>query len=95
MLVLIVAAFGNQEVYLVDRKEQYYHVRGLNFPSPQEGANQANTVLDGELVIDVDPVTEVERIRLLCFDCLVHESKSLIMRPLENRYGVRRRARAS
>lgn len=92
MLVLIVAAFGAQEVFLVDRKEQYYHVRGLNFPSPQNGINHANTVLDGELVIDVDPVTQVERLRLLCFDCLVCEAKSLIMRPLENRYGVRGRA---
>lgn len=59
VLVLILAhPERGQEVYLVDRKEDYYQNFNLSFPH-QDGPqyNHSNTVLDGELVIDVDPKT--------------------------------------
>jgi hypothetical protein len=42
----------------IDRKEDWYRNWNLTFPH-QDGPefNHSNTVLDGELVIDVDPVT--------------------------------------
>lgn len=42
----------------IDRKEDFYQNYGLTFPH-QDGPeyNHSNTVLDGEMVIDVDPVT--------------------------------------
>lgn len=43
----------------VDRKEDFYQNWGLTFPH-QDGPrwNHSNVVLDGELVIDVDPQTQ-------------------------------------
>lgn len=40
----------------IDRKEDFYRNDGLTFPH-QDGPefNHSNTLLDGELVIDVDP----------------------------------------
>ena len=42
----------------IDRKEDFYQNYGLTFPH-QDGPefNHSNTVLDGEMVIDVDPDT--------------------------------------
>jgi hypothetical protein len=46
----------------IDRKDQIYQNYYLTFPH-QDGAeyNHSNTVLDGEFVIDVDPVTGAVR----------------------------------
>jgi mRNA guanylyltransferase len=47
-----------------------------------------NTLLDGELVLDVDPRTGNQTLRLLCFDCLVIDDEYVMNRPLDKRYGV-------
>ncbi|GAA5884757.1 hypothetical protein JCM6882_005380 [Rhodosporidiobolus microsporus] len=88
VLVLIVATGFGQEVYLIDRKDSIYQNYYLTFPH-QDGVeyNHSNTVLDGELVIDVDPQTGAEIPRLLVFDCLVLDSENLMQKPLIKRYG--------
>ncbi|GAA5976499.1 hypothetical protein JCM10908_005521 [Rhodotorula pacifica] len=88
VLVLIVATGFGQEVYLVDRKNDVYQVYWLTFPHQDgEEFNHSNTVLDGEFVIDVDPVTGRHIPRLLVFDLLVLDSENVMHRPLEKRYG--------
>ncbi|TKA57414.1 hypothetical protein B0A53_00643 [Rhodotorula sp. CCFEE 5036] len=88
VLVLIVATGFGQEVYLVDRKNDVYQVYWLTFPHQDgEEFNHSNTVLDGEFVIDVDPVTGAHIPRLLVFDLLVLDSENVMHRPLEKRYG--------
>lgn len=65
-----------------------------------------DTILDGELVIDVDPRTRSVRVplyyslgqlfivfrqetlRLLLFDCLVHDEINIMSKSLTSRYGV-------
>ncbi|GAA6010437.1 hypothetical protein JCM11491_006938 [Sporobolomyces phaffii] len=88
VLVLIVATGFGQETYLIDRKENIYQNYYLSFPH-QDGLeyNHSNTVLDGEYVIDVDPVTGQHIPRLLVFDCLVLDSENLMEKPLLKRYG--------
>ncbi|GAA6059337.1 hypothetical protein JCM10212_005917 [Sporobolomyces blumeae] len=88
VLVLIVSTGFGQETYLIDRKEHIYQNFYLTFPH-QDGLeyNHSNTVLDGEFVIDVDPVTHQHIPRLLVFDCLVLDSENLMSKPLLKRYG--------
>ncbi|KAM0754594.1 hypothetical protein T439DRAFT_321629 [Meredithblackwellia eburnea MCA 4105] len=88
VLVLIVATMEGQEVYLIDRKEDFYQNYGLIFPH-QDGPefNHSNTVLDGEMVIDVDPDTGEHHLRLLAFDLLVIDSANLMKKSLSSRYG--------
>ncbi|GAA6031695.1 hypothetical protein JCM8097_001939 [Rhodosporidiobolus ruineniae] len=88
VLVLIVATGFGQEVYLIDRKDNIYQNYYLTFPH-QDGFeyNHSNTVLDGELVIDVDPKTGAHIPRLLAFDLLVLDSENLMQKPLMKRYG--------
>ncbi|GAA5843155.1 hypothetical protein JCM11251_003947 [Rhodosporidiobolus azoricus] len=88
VLVLIVATGFGQEVYLIDRKDNIYQNYYLTFPH-QDGFeyNHSNTVLDGELVIDVDPQTGAHINRLLAFDLLVLDSENLMKKPLMKRYG--------
>ncbi|KAL8287061.1 hypothetical protein RQP46_004067 [Phenoliferia psychrophenolica] len=88
VLVLIVASAEGQEVYLIDRKEDFYQNYGLTFPH-QDGPefNHSNTVLDGEMVIDVDPDSGEHLLRLLAFDLLVCDSENLMAKPLSSRYG--------
>lgn len=47
----------------IDRKKDFYFIEGLHFPhwdaAKRQGPDRllSNTVLDGELVIDIDPAT--------------------------------------
>ncbi|KAK4058523.1 Dcp1p-Dcp2p decapping enzyme complex alpha subunit [Microbotryomycetes sp. JL221] len=88
VLVLIGATEEGQQVFLVDRFNDFYRVYDVMFPH-QDGLqyNHSNTVLDGELVIDVDPETGAHKWRLLAFDLLVCDSINLMHKSLLSRYG--------
>ncbi|KAJ7709742.1 mRNA capping enzyme, catalytic domain-containing protein [Mycena rosella] len=79
---------GSQTVYLIDRKNSYYELQGFFFPhheNPQMPLQ--NTIVDGELVYDVDPGTKHQTLRFLAFDCLVVNNQNIMSRPLDKRYG--------
>ncbi|KAK7467331.1 Dcp1p-Dcp2p decapping enzyme complex alpha subunit [Stygiomarasmius scandens] len=77
-----------QNVFLIDRHNKYYNQSGLFFPHHENPVNPLrDTLLDGELVIDVDPRTKKEKLRLLVFDCLVVDGQNVMSRPLDKRYG--------
>ncbi|KAJ7219430.1 mRNA capping enzyme, catalytic domain-containing protein [Mycena pura] len=77
-----------QMVYLVDRKNDYYELQGLFFPHHENPQTpMLNTVVDGELVYDIDPRTNQETMRFLAFDCLVVNDQNVMSRPLDKRYG--------
>ncbi|KDQ12255.1 hypothetical protein BOTBODRAFT_56833 [Botryobasidium botryosum FD-172 SS1] len=79
---------SEQEVYLIDRKNEYRALQGLFFPhyeNPQRPLG--HTLLDGELVTDIDPRTGKETTRLLLFDCIVVDNQNLMSKPLNKRYG--------
>ncbi|KAJ7276085.1 mRNA capping enzyme, catalytic domain-containing protein [Mycena haematopus] len=76
-----------QTVYLIDRKNDYYELNGLFFPhhkNPQLPVQ--DTIVDGELVYDIDPRTKHETMRLLAFECLVVDGDNMMMQPLDKRY---------
>ncbi|OCF40157.1 mRNA guanylyltransferase [Kwoniella heveanensis CBS 569] len=90
VLVFIVmnAMSGNQEVWLIDRKERYFAMQDLHFPHWENIDNPlGETILDGELVIDVDPKTGAETLRFYAFDCLVLNGENIMKKPLLSRYG--------
>ncbi|KAI9601801.1 hypothetical protein KEM48_001087 [Puccinia striiformis f. sp. tritici PST-130] len=92
VMVLIVVKGGPQgpvqEVYFIDRKDEFFLIDNITFPH-YDNPNRLlkDTILDGELVIDVDPKTGHQQLRFLAFDCIVWEAMNLMMRPLMNRYG--------
>ncbi|KAG6335849.1 hypothetical protein ID866_3239 [Astraeus odoratus] len=78
---------GSQAVYLIDRHNAYYEVVGFWFPQPDKPkASLMDTILDGELVIDVDPQTQRETLRYLAFDCLVFNGENVMSKTLDKRY---------
>ncbi|KAG8918717.1 Dcp1p-Dcp2p decapping enzyme complex alpha subunit [Tulasnella sp. 418] len=86
--IMLIEESNEQEVYLIDRKNDYRRVTGLYFPhyeDPRKGLR--NTLLDGELVVDVDPGTKRETIRLLAFDCIAVDGHSVMQKSLTSRYG--------
>lgn len=98
VLVLLVTppATGFQEVYLIDRKNNYYRVDHIFFPhhektpgigmTPPSFAPRTDTILDGELVVDkIDK--DQKKLRLLLFDCLVCDGVKMTDRKLFTRYG--------
>jgi len=46
-----------------------------------------DTILDGELVVDVEPTSKKETLRYLAFDCLVFNNENVMSRSLDKRYG--------
>lgn len=87
-VLLFINTTNAQTVYLIDRHNCYRELSGLVFPhhaTPSELLR--NTIVDGELVIDVDPRTRQETHRLLAFDCLVVDNENVMSKPLEKRYG--------
>ncbi|KAF7294804.1 mRNA-capping enzyme subunit alpha [Mycena indigotica] len=88
LVVLTDPSTGSQLVYLFDRNNDFYHVDGLYFPHHENPQHpMLNTIVDGELVYDVDPRTNQETLRLLAFDCLVVNDQNVMSRPLDKRYG--------
>ncbi|KAI3623411.1 mRNA guanylyltransferase [Malassezia furfur] len=93
VLIVVPPATGQQEVFLIDRKNNYYQVHNLSFPhhnpnSPEAAAfmgQRTNTLVDGELVVDtISP--EQTKLRLLLFDCLVIDGENVTRKPFGRRY---------
>lgn len=88
LLIVINPRFQRQETYLIDRHNRYYEQTGLPFPHWANPAdNLQDTLLDCELVEDVDARTQIKTLRLLIFDCLIADKQNIMDRPLTKRYG--------
>ena len=86
-MMYLTADGPNQVVYLIDRKNDYYHVPNLLFPlgtDPREF--HTATILDGELVNDTDSLGVIQ-MKYLVFDCLVLDGNLLLQRTLDKRIG--------
>ncbi|KAI0128697.1 mRNA capping enzyme, catalytic domain-containing protein [Xylariales sp. AK1849] len=78
---------GGEAHYLIDRKNDYWWVKGVHFPTLQgETMFHKDTLLDGELVMDTLPDGRQEPVYLV-FDCLVMAGQKLVTRPLQKRLG--------
>ncbi|KIW02438.1 uncharacterized protein PV09_06252 [Verruconis gallopava] len=82
---------GEEIVYLIDRKNDYYFIPngGLHFPKhndPTFNSFHSGTLLDGELVNDTMPDGS-KKLRYLVFDCVVLDNEPLMNRPLDKRIG--------
>lgn len=77
---------GEEVTYLIDRKNDYYHVPGLHFPLEGDNVQEFHTatVVDGELVNDTEANGQIQ-MRYLVFDCLVLDGNSLMHRTLDKR----------
>ncbi|KAF9053026.1 mRNA guanylyltransferase [Panaeolus papilionaceus] len=88
VLFLINTDSNVQTVYIVDRHNTYRELHGFFFPHHEDPRRELqNTLIDGELVIDVDPQTKQETLRFLAFDCLVIDGQNVMTKPLDKRYG--------
>ncbi|KAI9206367.1 mRNA capping enzyme, catalytic domain-containing protein [Polychytrium aggregatum] len=89
LLYSSISEYGNPECFLIDRNNQYYRLdsRGFVLPSAGDGRSfQNDTILDGELVLDVNE-DDTTTLWFLLFDCIVIEGKSLMQRPFTTRLG--------
>lgn len=85
--LMYMTAEQDQEVtYLIDRKNDYYHVANLHFPlaTNREVEFHTGTVVDGELVNEVQPDGSVQ-VKYLVFDCLILDHSSMMHRTLDKR----------
>lgn len=90
VLFLVVTDYAtkDQSIYVIDRHNTYRQLVGLFFPHHENPMMPLkNTLVDGELVIDVDPNTKRETMRFLAFDCLVIDDQNVMSRTLDKRYG--------
>ncbi|KAL4254093.1 mRNA-capping enzyme subunit alpha [Abortiporus biennis] len=88
LLILTNLESGSQDVFIIDRHNTYRRLNGFFFPhwdKPQKPLR--SSLLDGELVIDVDPRTGLEKLRFLAFDCLIVDEQNVMNRTLDRRYG--------
>lgn len=89
LALLSVNSRKEPEVYLFDRKSNFYVVRNFRFPIPGDPTFQKclkNTIIDGEFVLDKEP-DGTTQLRFLLFDCLCIEGKVLVSRGLMTRLG--------
>ncbi|KAJ3527211.1 hypothetical protein NM688_g8157 [Phlebia brevispora] len=88
LLVQTDAQTKEQAVFIIDRHNSYRQLEGLFFPHHENPMMPLrNTIVDGELVIDIDPRTKQENLRYLAFDCLVVDDQNVMSRTLDKRYG--------
>ncbi|PFH51739.1 hypothetical protein AMATHDRAFT_74773 [Amanita thiersii Skay4041] len=88
VLFVILTNQTGQSVFIVDRHNSYRELQGFFFPHHENPLHPlGNTVVDGELVLDVDPLTKRGTLRFLAFDCLVVNDQNVMPKPLDKRYG--------
>ncbi|EEB06677.1 mRNA guanylyltransferase Ceg1 [Schizosaccharomyces japonicus yFS275] len=78
-------------VYLIDRKNDYYLVPKVWFPTtndPNDSRLHTETLIDGELVMD--SIQGKSQLKFLVFDCLACNGRLYTNRPLDRRLGVYR-----
>lgn len=92
MLVVVNPVTREQGCFLIDRENNYFLVNGFHFPRPYRQdkkelleSMQDGTLIDGELVIQVNPMTKVKEMRYLMFDCLAMNGRSLIQSSTSSR----------
>ena len=60
---------GKNMVYFADRDNSIFKVEGMTFPyRKDESQSLTGTILDGEMVLDDDPVTQTKIPRYLIYD---------------------------
>ncbi|RKP27398.1 mRNA capping enzyme, catalytic domain-containing protein, partial [Syncephalis pseudoplumigaleata] len=78
--------------YLIDRKNAYRYVNSIQFPAPNDASYatmQHDTLLDGELVLDVEQNGRVT-LRFMTFDLLVIGGRNVMEKPFTSRLGYLR-----
>lgn len=79
---------GQEHQYFIDRKNEYYAVPHLHFPSAIRRKEPLNdTLIDGELVISMATPTSQPQLTFLAFDCMVLEGENICDRPFDRRLG--------
>ncbi|OXG93496.1 mRNA guanylyltransferase [Cryptococcus neoformans A2-102-5] len=89
VLVFIVVnqSTEQQEVWLIDRKQRFFKIQGLYFAHwENRSAFLGETLLDGELVIDIDPISGAQTLMYYAFDCMVLHGENIMEKPLLKRY---------
>ncbi|KAG0368348.1 Dcp1p-Dcp2p decapping enzyme complex alpha subunit [Gamsiella multidivaricata] len=85
LLFCVLHENGQQQVFLVDRKNKFYYVPQLRFPVAKEhNVFHNDTIVDGELVTDREPNGQFV-VRYLAFDLLAYSGQSIIAKPLTSR----------
>lgn len=92
MFIVLNPVTGEQGCFMIDRENNYYLVNGFRFPRlPHKRKEelleslQDGTLVDGELVIQRNPMTKIQELRYLMFDCLAINGRSLIQSPTSSR----------
>lgn len=84
-LMYLTSEGPHELVYLIDRKNDYYHIRDMHFPlSSDVRGHHSGTLVDGELVNEAMPDGSTQ-LKYLVFDCLVLDGNSLMHRTLDKR----------
>ncbi|KAE8241771.1 hypothetical protein A4X13_0g7270 [Tilletia indica] len=87
VLVTLNELYARQEVFLIDRRNEFRFIENLAFPSHRPNEWHTHCLLDAELVLDLDKKTGKHHLVLLLFDCIVLDGVNLASRPLLKRYG--------
>ncbi|KAF5358486.1 hypothetical protein D9756_001340 [Leucocoprinus leucothites] len=88
LFVLTDPGTGEQTTFIIDRHNTYRQLSGLYFPHHENPRKPLlDTLVDGELVVDVDPRTQRETLRYLAFDCLIADNQNVMSKPLDKRCG--------
>ncbi|KAF9580931.1 Dcp1p-Dcp2p decapping enzyme complex alpha subunit [Lunasporangiospora selenospora] len=78
---------GQQQVFLVDRKNKFSYVPQLRFPVAGEpNVLHSDTIVDGELVSDLEPDGQ-RLVRYLAFDLIAYRGHSITEKPFRSRLG--------
>ncbi|KAF9541018.1 Dcp1p-Dcp2p decapping enzyme complex alpha subunit [Mortierella hygrophila] len=85
LLYCVINDRGQQQVFLVDRKNKFSFVPQLRFPiAGNLQAYHNETIVDGELVTDQEPDGS-QVVRYLAFDLLAYNGQNIIKKPLRSR----------
>ncbi|SCU98081.1 LADA_0H10462g1_1 [Lachancea dasiensis] len=92
MLIVINPVTKEQGCFVIDRENNYFQINGFKFPRlPKQHRKelletfQDGTLIDGEMVLQTNPVTKLKELRYLMFDCLAINGRCIAQSPTSSR----------
>ena len=85
LMYLTADSNGTEATYLIDRKNDYYRIPNLHFPTAEDPSLfHTRTLVDGELVLDRQR-DHTFQLKYLVFDCLLYSGTNWMPKPLDKR----------
>lgn len=84
-LLYYTVPYGECVAFLIDRNMKVRSIPSIYLPTKDGSSIHQDTIIDGELLIETNPITKEKITKFLAFDCLLVDGENIINKTLPQR----------